>query len=291
MAKIPNFPLILIAPVVSAELAKKNRKSIGIGKADTAKKPLAVVTRSYTVLISLLMFAFISIIYLGWISWLVLLSFIFGCLLLNGYYILKISSKFGSRKIVKIAEVIDWKNILSDQVMQPTSSSNAPPGFSEDFFSVYLARYFDGIVFAGETFAIPDSTFQYSSDFSIVLPDGLSIIIEIDEPYYYKDGTPTHCIDRSKDNNRNEFFLAGAWSIIRFAEEQIVLNPEGCCLEIAIFLFELTQDQQYVERFARTVCPVMEVRCWTYGEAEVMAKGNYRDRYLLKSGVKQGFSR
>lgn len=291
MTKIPKFPLILITPVVLAELIKKPKRQVGVSRKSTVKKSQGRMLRSYSVMISLLILAFIGVVYLGWISWLVLLSFIFGCLLLNGYYILKISANIGSKKILKKAEIIDWSNILSDRVMKPTTSSNAPAGFSEDYFSVYLKRYFDGIIFAGETFPIPDSTFQYSSDFSIVLPDGLSIIIEIDEPYYYKDGTPTHCIDRSKDKDRNEFFLAGAWSIIRFAEEQIVLNPEGCCLEIAMLLFRLTQDQRYVEKFAPTVCPVQEIRCWNYGEAEVMAKGNYRDRYLVKSGIKQGFLR
>jgi hypothetical protein len=155
---------------------------------------------------------------------------------------------------------------------------------------VYLHKYFDGIIFAGESFPIPNSTFQYSSDFSIVLPDGLSIIIEIDEPYYYKDGTPTHCIDRNKDSDRNKFFLAGAWSIIRFAEEQIVINPEGCCLEIARLLVQLTRDRQYLTKFSPGVFPLKEIRCWSYSEAEIMASGKYRDRYLVKSGIKKGAS-
>jgi Protein of unknown function (DUF559) len=284
MAKIPSFPLIFIAPIVAVELVKQPVKT------HRSRPATAPSLKLYFALVSLLLLAFFIIIYFGWLNWLVALGFILGCVLLNSYYIFKVFSQSSSGEIVR-TKPIDWNLILSNRVMQPTSSSTAPGGCSEDFFSVYLQKYFDGIIFAGESFPIPNSTFQYSSDFSIVLPDGLSIIIEIDEPYYYKDGTPTHCIDRSKDSDRNKFFLAGGWSIIRFAEEQIVINPEGCCLEIARLLVQLTRDRQYLARFSAGVAPLGEIRCWSYSEAEIMAHGKYRDRYLIKSGIKQGVAR
>lgn len=58
----------------------------------------------------------------------------------------------------------------------------------------------------------------------------LWICLEVDEPWYRKppspEKLPNHWI--GKDDSRDRYFLNQGWLVIRFAEEQVALQPEGC---------------------------------------------------------------
>jgi hypothetical protein len=107
---------------------------------------------------------------------------------------------------------------LKDQVIKSTGESIAQPGVSERLFFVSLSKYFPNWCCGGEVFPIKGCNYSYSTDFSLVDPiTGLSIDIEIDEPYDGKTKKPHHCVDVDKDYNRNNFFLTGNWVVSYYA--------------------------------------------------------------------------
>lgn len=81
-------------------------------------------------------------------------------------------------------------------------------GASEKRFGEIIDRYFPGRVFPQQEVPIPDwsKPHNYSTDFCMAIKEvNLWIDIEVDEPYDYKTGTPTHCWDDGRDANRNTF--------------------------------------------------------------------------------------
>jgi hypothetical protein len=58
------------------------------------------------------------------------------------------------------------------------------------------------------------------------------IDIEIDEPFYFKDGERKACHykfeGRRKDLDRDNEFLNQGWNVIRLAEEQVIEEPNKC---------------------------------------------------------------
>ncbi len=96
-------------------------------------------------------------------------------------------------------------------------------------------------------------------------------------PYDYRTGKPTHCID--DDCHRNSFFLLNNWIVVRFSEEQVVRYPESCCLELAGVIQRVTKIQRYSAAF-REIPPLIPVPMWTSRQAKKMAKAKTRDTYL-----------
>jgi len=174
--------------------------------------------------------------------------------------------------------------LLDGKVRQPMGESTAQPGVSEGFFFKVLKHYFPDVT-QGLTFAIPGSQYSYSSDFSLIdAATGLAIDIEVDEPYEGRTKQPHHCLDQGKDQQRNQFFLAGNWVVIRFAEEQVVKHPRSCAGVIAQVLAQLTGDYDYLEAL-QDVEQLPPVKQWTVTEARRMAKWNFRERYLAETGT------
>jgi hypothetical protein len=169
-------------------------------------------------------------------------------------------------------------------VLEPKGSSTATIGVSEKFFLKYLELYFPGWVREGESFAVPGKEYEYSSDFSLVLPNGVRVQLEIDEPYVLRTGEPHHCGDNTKDSARDRFFLDGHWIIIRFAEIQIVESPEGCCRKIAEELSKLGIRVDKFDQLSTYDLPKI-VRSWRESEAKQMAKIGFRTNYLVKAGL------
>ncbi|HBL13793.1 MAG TPA: hypothetical protein DD379_20840 [Cyanobacteria bacterium UBA11162] len=162
--------------------------------------------------------------------------------------------------------------------------STAQQGVSEQQFFKILQQYFPHIS-PGLMFAIPDSKYHYSTDFSLIDPTtGLSIDIEIDEPYEGRTKQPHHCLDQGKDRNRNQFFLAGNWVVIRFAEIQVVKYPHACAAAIASVLTQITGEDCYIKQF-ETIEPLPRVKPWTTAEARKMARKNFRQNYLNEMGI------
>lgn len=169
-------------------------------------------------------------------------------------------------------------------ILEPTGASTAAIGTSEKFFLSYLETYFPGWIGGGESFAVPGKTYSYSSDFSMTLPNGVKVQLEIDEPYVLMTGEPHHCGDNTKDVARDRFFLAGHWMIIRFAEIQIVESPEGCCRRIAEELSKLGVKVAKLDELNGYDLPKI-VRSWRESEAKQMAKEGFRQKYLAKAGL------
>jgi very-short-patch-repair endonuclease len=186
---------------------------------------------------------------------------------------------------------IDYATLLSGKVIPYGEKSTAPRGTSERHFEQYLTKYFAGILHPGYEFKLNDD-YQYSSDFTLILVNGISLIVEVDEPYNGRDKSPTHCIDVDKDYNRDLFFINGNWVVIRFSEFQVCAYPTECCYFIARTIDELMQPLQGERDLSESLgfqfkgvekLP-MDYR-WTYAQANYMTKSDYRLRYLKQYKV------
>lgn len=178
------------------------------------------------------------------------------------------------------------KKLLKEIVQPPASQGKkeVQQGISEKQFFVYLCRYFSGFYdfCMGGEFPIPGTSFCYTADFILVhQPTGLAIDIEIDEPYDGKTGKPHHCMDRSKDSQRNQFFLEKNWVVIRFSELQVVKYPDACCQGIARVIYQITGDYRSLVQF-QNVKDLQPHKQWKAKEAVYMAKTKFRNSYLTK---------
>jgi hypothetical protein len=169
---------------------------------------------------------------------------------------------------------------MMGQVLQPDGVTDAPIGASEKAFGQVLEKFFPGRVKAQLRLPIPNWDGAYSTDFTISFPEiGIWIDVEIDEPYDYKTGKPTHCSDDERDRNRNSFFLLNNWIVVRFSEEQVVRYPESCCKEIALVIRRVTGIEKYVHDLADATSLAISPM-WTSRQAKKMAKAKVRDKYL-----------
>jgi hypothetical protein len=213
-------------------------------------------------------------------GWLLLLLSIFLLVVGVQKYLTGISRvKFKAHTLLKttttkprsIAQQLQGKIITADGV------SLAPAGVSEAKFKTYLEQYFS--VKQNLKFDIPGSTFSYTPDFLIVDETGIVIDVEIDEPYEGKSKQPHHCIDKPQDRKRDEFFRKGNIVTLRFAEEQIVTQPLSCCKLIVEVLNGIKGGNQWEYDFVK-VSSVTPINRWNTKQAKLMAKQNYRQKYL-----------
>ncbi len=157
--------------------------------------------------------------------------------------------------------------------------SAAKQGWSEAKFGNHLKRYFPGKIHTGLTLCIPDFDHPYTPDFAYTDSSlNLHIDIEVDEPYVYGSGNPTHFAEAWKDNKRNNFFIDKGWIVIRFSEEQVVRWPGSCCKTVAQAIAQVTGDSSMLNQFAN-IPDLQPIRQWTEGEAREMAVSGYRDQY------------
>jgi len=169
---------------------------------------------------------------------------------------------------------------MKGQVLQPDGVTDAPIGASERAFGQVLETFFPRRVKAQLRLPIPNWDGAYSTDFTISFPEiGIWIDVEIDEPYDYKTGNPTHCSDDERDRNRNSFFLLNNWIVVRFSEEQVVRYPESCCKEIALVIRRVTGIEKYVHDLADATS-LGPSPMWTSRQAKKMAKAKVRDKYF-----------
>lgn len=161
-------------------------------------------------------------------------------------------------------------------------TGNVQVGVSENAFKEVLQLIFPNIV-QGLQFPNPAFSIPYSADFALIHPSGLSIDIEVDEPYVGNTKQPHHCSDSGKDSIRNQFFTAGNWVVIRFSEKQVVLYPKSCCKVIAAVVASVTGDYTYLAQL--TGIPELPPDpMWGTRQAKKWAKQDYRKTYLPKRG-------
>ncbi|MCC3588825.1 hypothetical protein [Microcoleus sp. PH2017_30_WIL_O_A] len=192
-------------------------------------------------------------------------------------------------KKVKIQTAIELKQISTNAIKPLLEKATAQEGATESFFLSRLKEFLPSLyTVQGVPFAIPGSKLRYSCDFMAVHPEtGIAADIEIDEPYVGTNnryGKPHHCFDCNRDNNRNQFFVQGNWIVIRFAEEQIALQPAACCKLIARIFAEVIGDPKIAEPL-KTFPDLLPVKQWNTKTATAMARHNYRQTYLSKAGI------
>ena len=173
------------------------------------------------------------------------------------------------------------RGLFNDKIKHNTIYPNASffkesdfTGKSESFFFDFIKNDFTGKIFNDKTFR--DT--PYKPD--ILIHDSYNNIIiniEIDEPYSIISGEPIHFQDA--DTNRNSYFLSKGWFIIRFAEEQIVKQPEICrTLVIDVYKAILYSDYNKIIEKKFDYPPI--VTQWSKQEAINMYSRRFRDSYL-----------
>jgi Protein of unknown function (DUF559) len=180
-------------------------------------------------------------------------------------------------------EAGDLKTMLASVIAKTVSATLPYPivhePSEEAFFNVLMACFPDRIYrdliiesFDGKQPYVPEMIFKHRAT-------NLHIDIEMDEPYVAKTGQPIHYADYTPDNTRNKYFNQKGWVVIRFAEEQVVKDPKGCCKVIADVVETLTGDKTYSRRL-KNVDAVSPVEQWTKEQAVRMAQQKYRTTYL-----------
>jgi very-short-patch-repair endonuclease len=194
-------------------------------------------------------------------------------------------------KSQKLHRLKQLKLRLSQKVRQSVGISDAPIGASERQFEAVLKQHFCYLRVQTQLkfpVIINGKEYVYSTDFAIIFNEiGLSIDVEIDEPYDYKSKKPTHCIDQPNDTIRNQYFIEGNWIVIRFSEAQIVLYPDSCCKTIAKVISSITGLKGFDKQFA-DIPNLKPTPMWTRRQALRMRKARVReltsqrlrDRYL-----------
>lgn len=148
-------------------------------------------------------------------------------------------------------------------------------GISEEFFFKHLTKYFGSSIF--KNCGIMSENIPYRADFYYFDKKyNLHIDIEIDEPYTYDKKEPIHYEDNDHDNYRNMIFLSHNWIVLRFAEEQVVCQPEECCKFIVNVINEICFDELVQNTSLK------QIKQWNTKEALILARENFRNTYLSK---------
>ena len=161
------------------------------------------------------------------------------------------------------------------------ANSTAQEGRSERMFRDHLERYFPGKIHANLTLQIPSFSHPYTPDIAYIdRAIGLSIDIEVDEPYVYRTKQAIHYSMSEKDCKRNQFFVDKGWVVIRFSEQQVVCHPDSCCKVVAQKIAQITVDDSILSRFAN-IPDLPQQPQWTEVEANQMAIEKARDNYKM----------
>jgi hypothetical protein len=218
------------------------------------------------------------------------ISLLFGIAAINGASLVSHQQLQKTTSVAKTEAVsvsseaaIDWSVLLAGKVMPYGGEATAQMGVSEKQFGAFLTQYFGEILHPGYEFQI-SADYKYSSDFTLILGNGISLIVEVDEPYEGKSKKPHHCTDEDKDERRDEFFLKGNWVVIRFSEFQVCAYPIECCYEIARTIDSIDRGVNFSRAF-KGVSELPRGRRWNTQQAMAMAARDYRLEYLEKYGV------
>ena len=150
---------------------------------------------------------------------------------------------------------------------------------THNFFKEYLSKKFPNQIF--DNFYFKNSDYEnllYIPDYVLYDKEiNLFFNIEVDEPYIGIDGTPIH-FQKSNDEERDDFFLRKKWIVIRFAEIQIIRNPNMCCgiienviknLKSCILKDDFSDNSQ-----------IQIIEKWSKEDAHKLAFQKYRNIYL-----------
>lgn len=182
----------------------------------------------------------------------------------------------------KVAEVLSENNIqsfrdgykkklLSITLKAADLSREVQKGRYEQLFKTKLVEVFGERIYDNMELNNNDQFYSYVPDFVYLdRRTGLSIDIEIDEPYSIPSQMPIHYI--GSDDYRNDSFTQNGWFVIRFAEIQIALYPKECIEYIRSVINHILNGTD-ISPFC------YPIKQWDMIEAYNMAKCNYREQY------------
>ena len=166
----------------------------------------------------------------------------------------------------------DYKiKLLNITLKASNLSRDVQKGRYELSFKTKLIETFGHRIFENMEISINNQFYSYVPDF-VYLDNqtGLSIDIEIDEPYSLPSKIPIHYI--GADDYRNKTFIQNGWFVIRFAEIQIAQYSKECI--------------EYIKNVVKHIFDGVDippfnypVQQWEMTEAYNMAKCNYREQY------------
>lgn len=167
-------------------------------------------------------------------------------------------------------------------IKPPVNGKSSNKGMTEESFCRdFLLKYFTNQVF--DSLTVFHGSTPYEPDLAfidLITGKNIFIDIEIDEPYDGVNRLPTHYRTSSGtiDDSRNVGFTERGWIVIRFAEEQIITNPNGCV--------------KYIGEVIRTLYPsfnskslelpniIEKIPIWNETDARSFAKDHKREKYL-----------
>ncbi|GGJ29128.1 UvrD-helicase domain-containing protein [Deinococcus roseus] len=176
--------------------------------------------------------------------------------------------------------------LLESSVPEVGREGFAPLGFAEDHFLEHLQHHFESRI--GRHFQVSKAGhskgFEYVPDFVYFDPRfELRICIEVDEPYS-SNRTAIHHVEFSEvtgqwesiDAARDQHFLDLGWGVVRFSEEQVIRDPEGCCRTLQDVIEHITLE--HLEGL-HAVSPVTAHPRWDRQTANQWGETGYRERY------------
>ena len=107
--------------------------------------------------------------------------------------------------------------------------------------------------------------------------DSIRINIEVDEPYSLFSREARHC--RGEDDLRDNYFLERGWAVIRFSENQVHRNMEGCLRFIAESLNEIDANFEMPAKCLNFSKPNVDL-FWDLVQAQKWEKASFRESYL-----------
>lgn len=111
--------------------------------------------------------------------------------------------------------------------------------------------------------------------------ESIFIDIEIDEPYAIKDREEIHFIEYTatkyydRNSFRDNYFVNNGWTVIRFAEEQIIKDSNGCLLVIENCIKYLMSSSIKLSRLPWI--KMNNLPRWTFSDSLVLALNDYRE--------------
>lgn len=119
---------------------------------------------------------------------------------------------------------------------------------------------------------------RYYPDLCVIIPGVLALDIEVDEPYAFGSKVETH-YHGCGDATRNEIFADNGWYILRFSEEQVIVQTDKC-VEIIENLVSYVRTGNFfsLQKLYNTMQLMAKPR-WSKEQARLMAIRNRRELY------------
>ena len=222
------------------------------------------------------------------------------------------------KQVLQIKSIFDNKvllnkerlNYINNELLKDTRKAkyffeNPILGKNEEVLKIALKTYFGESVKTNRVIQIfrsidkgyndiDDNYFEYDNyrdakiierafvpDFIFEHPEyNLCIDIEVDEPYTINNKPIHYCYDLN-DEKRNSYFLNNGWIILRFSEEQVTIDPIGCCKELAILINELTGDDKYLFELSNHQ-RIYKHKKWQKSDIPKLISLNYRNEKGLR---------